>query len=296
VGKLYQVHEFAQRAGVTAKALHHYDRIGLLKPGRTEAGYRLYTERDLERLEQIVALKFLGLPLRQIQAVLDRAGVALPEALRQQRAVLEEKQRILGRAICAIQDAEEALASGKAAEAAAWKRIIEVIAMQQDIEAMREYYSADAWLKRKQHYERWPSPDFEGLFREVGAALGEDPAGQKAEELKARMRELVNRSATGDPEVQAGALAAWKDRENWPPALREKVRELRMEQVVEFLARAIAASWRNYIASDEWARLEDRVRNPTEPWNEWFLRVRAALEEDPPGEKAQEFVARMMEL
>ena len=55
-----QVHQFAELAGVTVKALHHYDRLGLLKPRRTDSGYRLYTERDLERLEQIVALKFLG--------------------------------------------------------------------------------------------------------------------------------------------------------------------------------------------------------------------------------------------
>ena len=57
----YQVHEFAELAGVAVKALHHYDRLRLLTPRRTKAGYRVYTELDLERLEQIVALKFLGL-------------------------------------------------------------------------------------------------------------------------------------------------------------------------------------------------------------------------------------------
>ena len=50
----YRIHEFAELAGVTVKALHHYDRLGLLKPRRTDSGYRLYDERDLERLEQIV--------------------------------------------------------------------------------------------------------------------------------------------------------------------------------------------------------------------------------------------------
>jgi MerR family transcriptional regulator, thiopeptide resistance regulator len=44
-------------AGVSVRALHHYDRLGLLKPRRTEARYRLYCNRDLERLEQIVALR-----------------------------------------------------------------------------------------------------------------------------------------------------------------------------------------------------------------------------------------------
>jgi DNA-binding transcriptional MerR regulator len=56
--KTYQAREFAQRAGVTMLALHHYDRLGLLKPsGRTGAGHWLYSDRDLVRLEQIVARK-----------------------------------------------------------------------------------------------------------------------------------------------------------------------------------------------------------------------------------------------
>ena len=44
-----------------------------MKPGRTDAGYRVYLERDLETLEQIVALRFLGFPLKQIGVVLNRA-------------------------------------------------------------------------------------------------------------------------------------------------------------------------------------------------------------------------------
>src|SRR6266568_6919327 len=91
----YQVQEFAELAGVTVKALHHYDRLGLLTPRRTEAGYRAYAERDLERLERIVALKFLGFSLRQIKAVLERTALELPDALRVQRKSIEEKQALL---------------------------------------------------------------------------------------------------------------------------------------------------------------------------------------------------------
>jgi DNA-binding transcriptional MerR regulator len=86
VNRTYQPHEFAKRAGVTIRALHHYDRLGLLKPsGRTAAGYRLYTDRDLVRLEQIVALKFIGFPLSQIREVLNRKDVDVTAMLRQQR-------------------------------------------------------------------------------------------------------------------------------------------------------------------------------------------------------------------
>ena len=68
----YKVQAFAVLAGVTVRALHHYDRLALLRPVRTRRGTGLYGPRDLERLEQIVALKCLGVPLKQIKTVLDR--------------------------------------------------------------------------------------------------------------------------------------------------------------------------------------------------------------------------------
>lgn len=98
----YSVQEFARLAGVTVKALHHYDRLGLLQPRRSQAGYRIYEDRDLERLEQIVALRFLGLPLKQIEIVLEQDALELPQALRLQRKVLEGKRQLLDRAIESI--------------------------------------------------------------------------------------------------------------------------------------------------------------------------------------------------
>src|SRR5215467_4364439 len=106
MGKAMRVQEFAALAGVTVRALHHYDRLGLLKPRRNGAGYRLYATRDLERLEQIVALQFLGIPLKQIKAMLEKDPRGLPAALRMQRSVLEAKRRMLDLAIGAIRDAE----------------------------------------------------------------------------------------------------------------------------------------------------------------------------------------------
>src|SRR5579884_704937 len=103
--KTFQAQEFARLAGVTVRTLHHYDRLGLLNPRRTDAGYRLYRERDLERLEQIVALKFIGLPLKQIKSLLDRNPVGFSDALRIQRTALEDKRRLLDSAIHAIQQA-----------------------------------------------------------------------------------------------------------------------------------------------------------------------------------------------
>ena len=70
--RTYQVKDVARLTGVSVRTLHHYDAIGLLVPGaRTAAGYRLYTESDLLRLQQILIGRELGLPLEEIRRSLD---------------------------------------------------------------------------------------------------------------------------------------------------------------------------------------------------------------------------------
>ena len=69
------VREVSRLTGVTVRALHHYDAIGLLKPTRvTEAGYRLYDDAALRRLQSILLLRELQFPLKQIKAILDNPG------------------------------------------------------------------------------------------------------------------------------------------------------------------------------------------------------------------------------
>ena len=67
-----KVGELAKRTGLTVRALHHYDEIGLLKPSlHTEAGYRLYTADDVARLQRVLSLRQLGFSLEQVRDCLD---------------------------------------------------------------------------------------------------------------------------------------------------------------------------------------------------------------------------------
>ncbi|WP_280274608.1 MerR family transcriptional regulator, partial [Nocardia wallacei] len=86
------VGQVATRLGVTVRALHHWDEIGLARPSlRTPAGYRLYTADDLERLHRIVVYRELGLGLDRIRAVLDDSAADVPGALRAQRSQLADR-------------------------------------------------------------------------------------------------------------------------------------------------------------------------------------------------------------
>src|SRR5207237_8568274 len=101
------------------------DSSALPKPNRTETGYRLYYLRDLERLEQIVALKFLGIPLKQIRRMFQRGTSAMSDSLQMQRRVLEEKRRLVDSAIRAIEEAERDAAPGRRPGSTIMQKIIE---------------------------------------------------------------------------------------------------------------------------------------------------------------------------
>ncbi|MET8742340.1 MerR family transcriptional regulator [Streptomyces sp. NPDC004728] len=86
------VGQVSTHLGVTVRALHHWDEIGLARPSlRTAAGYRLYTAGDLERLHRIVVYREIGLGLDRIRAVLDDSAADVPGALRAQRTQVAER-------------------------------------------------------------------------------------------------------------------------------------------------------------------------------------------------------------
>ncbi|GAB3588641.1 hypothetical protein GCM10027445_69820 [Amycolatopsis endophytica] len=87
----YKVGELAKATGLTVRALHHYDHVGLVRPsGRTASGHRLYDESDVRRLYEVLALRQLGLPLEGISAAL--AGTTgLAELLARHRDHLDRQ-------------------------------------------------------------------------------------------------------------------------------------------------------------------------------------------------------------
>ena len=90
------VKEVSLLTGVSVRTLHHYDAIGLLKPTRvTEAGYRLYDDTALRRLQTILLFRQLQFPLKEIRDILDSPGFDPMEALTQQIHLLELQRKHL---------------------------------------------------------------------------------------------------------------------------------------------------------------------------------------------------------
>jgi DNA-binding transcriptional MerR regulator len=103
----FSVGQVAQLSGLTVRALHHYDEIGLLSPTeRTPAGYRVYASADLARLRQILYYRELGFALDEIAAILAEADVA--SHLRRQHKLLRERIARLSAMVAALEKEMEA--------------------------------------------------------------------------------------------------------------------------------------------------------------------------------------------
>jgi DNA-binding transcriptional MerR regulator len=232
---------FAQLAGVTPRALRHYDRLGLLKPKRTQAGYRAYSARDVERLEQIVALKFLGIPLKKIGLLITRTPNELARALHAQRRLLEDKRRLFDQAITALEEAEQALRSGQTPDAGLYRRIIEVIEMQGNDDAWKQKY--EQLVQAKADRLKSLSPEvldelrsqWARLIDEIRPVVAEDPAGPRAQALATRWVELLGRLMGKPLDSSAiGFAASYPASGAWTPSEADK-------PVWDFIHRALAS-------------------------------------------------------
>lgn len=242
--RLLRIGAFAELAGVSVRTLHHYDQIGLLRPVRTAAGYRVYGRRELERLEQIVALRFVGVPLAEMAPLLNGHGLAA--ALGRQRALLEEKRSRLEDAIRAIAAAEATMARGEQPDTAILTQIIEVMEMEKNANWTEKYYTPEAHAALAERRSEW-TPEKQrvaeqqwlDLFRDVEAALDKDPAGVEAQALGARWKTLVGAFTGGNAAVGEGLNRLYADRPNWPQQAREQMAAFSNARVWEFMGRVL---------------------------------------------------------
>jgi DNA-binding transcriptional MerR regulator len=109
----WTVGEVARLSGITVRTLHHYDRIGLVRPsGRTSAGYRDYDVHDLDRLQQVLVYRELGFPLEEVATLLDDPDADPAAHLRRQHRLLRERLAHTRAMVAAVEKEMEARQMG----------------------------------------------------------------------------------------------------------------------------------------------------------------------------------------
>jgi len=210
-----KVGELARRTGLSVRALHHYDQIGLLRPlQRTRAGHRVYGVAEIRRLQQIASLKALGLSLDEIRGCLDRPAYSLDRALALQierlRGALERQRRLME------------LLEGVRRQAAAGEplSVDDATATIEGTLAHERYYTPEQRAELAGRAEalgpeglRRTREDWAALFRELEDARRADvpPGAPRVQALAAHARELIHAFTGGDPGIQAGLERMYRE-------------------------------------------------------------------------------------
>lgn len=109
----YKIKEIADMAGISVRTLHHYDQIGLLTPSdKTESGYRIYIDEDLEKLQQILFFKELDFPLKEIKKIMDDPNYDRKRTLKVHRELLLKRKIRLDRIIESLDNTLNSIKGG----------------------------------------------------------------------------------------------------------------------------------------------------------------------------------------
>ncbi|MET3293175.1 UNVERIFIED_CONTAM: DNA-binding transcriptional MerR regulator [Brevibacillus sp. OAP136] len=196
----YKVKAVAELVGISVRTLHHYDEIGLLKPdSTTPSGYRLYTDENLETLQQILFFKEIGFNLQEIKAILDNPAFDRKHALQSHRELLLQKKQRLEEMIRTVDKTIESIEGGSKMET---DKMFEGFSME-EIEKHRETYADEARRlygkeivdeseKRTSAYTKddWESinDQWNDIYQQVIAGMPNGPADPRVQAAVARLR------------------------------------------------------------------------------------------------------------
>lgn len=162
------VGEVASLAGVSVRTLHHYDQLGLVTPSaRSDAGYRLYDHADLERLQEVLALRATGLPLAEVKAVLDDPTHDRVQVLRAQAKRLRDEQDRLADLLLVVEDAIAAADRGDQQQEAAMFDGTDH--EQYAREAEERWGDTDAWTQSRRRTKQYGQAEWDAIKRETEA-------------------------------------------------------------------------------------------------------------------------------
>jgi MerR family transcriptional regulator, thiopeptide resistance regulator len=195
----------AALTGVSVRTLHHYDHIGLVVPSvRTPAGYREYTDADIERLHLVLVYRSVGMPLDEIRPLLDDQGADVLAHLRRQHALLRRQAERLQHTIKAVEELMNAHREGIQLTAEEQVDIFGTTAFSEEyaVEAEERWGETGAWKQSQQRVSQFGKQDWIAIKAEGDALLealaqakrgGVEPGSAEANELAARHRASIER-------------------------------------------------------------------------------------------------------
>jgi DNA-binding transcriptional MerR regulator len=238
----WKVGELARNTGMSVRALHHYDEIGLLRPSlRTAAGHRLYDRADIERLQQIHSLRLMGISLDETKRLLDGAVASPRQVIDLHLARLHEQiamqKRLAGRlrALAHHLDTAEPVSLDELCRTIEDMMRVEKYFTPEQLEVLEERRISVGAERMRTVRDDWNE-----IIPKVRAAMenGTDPTSLEMLAVARRWKALVEEFTGGDPAI-ANAVKTMYNNEG--PALQEKLGNVPTPEMFEYIGKSFAA-------------------------------------------------------
>lgn len=237
----WKVGQLARRTGLSVRTLHHYHAVGVLAPShRTGSGHRLYTDRDLARLQQVLSLRQLGFSLEEVRDCLTRTDFSPADVIDRHVARLR-KQISLQRRLCRrLESIAARLRSAGEVSAEEFLKTIEGTTM------LDKYYTPEQQKQLEDRARRLGpeairqgEADWAQLLKETRAEMekGTDPASPQVQALARRYQALIHAFTGGDPGIARAAGRMWQQESTIAGQDTKPWREM-----ADYLCRALGAS------------------------------------------------------
>jgi len=213
-----KVKEVADLAGISVRTLHHYDEIGLLIPEETtKAGYRVYSDKNLETLQQILFFKELGFPLKKIKEIIDSPSFDRQEALEMQHNMLLEKKRRLDKMIRTI---EKTIKHSKGGIQMSYQEKFESFDFSHNPyeQEAREKWgnkAVDEASEKVKNMNSFDQAKFNEIYRKLAAIRNLSPDSEEAQEGINEWYELLNKMGNYSLEAFKGLGQMYVDDERF---------------------------------------------------------------------------------
>lgn len=186
------VNEVSKLAGVSIRTLQYYDKIGLLHPtGYTDAGYRLYDDTDLERLQHILLFRELEFSLKDISSIMNSPDFDRNKALTQQIELLTLKREHLDNLIRFAEGIKQIGVTNMDFKAFDKTKLDEYAAKAKEEWGNTPEYAEYESKKRSPKEEQLMAERFMLLFKEAGTIKDTDPASSEAQDLVGRIQQFI---------------------------------------------------------------------------------------------------------
>ncbi|MBD5637867.1 MerR family transcriptional regulator [Clostridium botulinum] len=203
----YKVKEVADMAGISVRMLHHYDKIGLLKPDSiNSAGYRIYTNENLDRLQQILFFKELNFPLQEIKIILDSPTFNRKEALKTHRQLLLEKKIRLEKIIQSVDKTIDNIEGGIKMDKKEVLRVFDITQIEEhqkkySREVKEKYGNTSAYKESNEKTSKYTKEDWSNImkdwdiiYKKLASLMDKAPASSEVQEAIHQFRQHISKN------------------------------------------------------------------------------------------------------